>query len=251
MRMDLSAALSPYQAISLKEMDEVELTNRIDTKYVFHVALLGDILNSLKNFYRILEIDAIRLHPYETIYFDDQRMSLYLDHHNQRGTRYKLRLRKYGSSSVCFMEIKRKTNTGRTIKARSKTTAIQQALTPEQEQFFRQQTGIPDGNWQFTTRIDFQRITLVSLQPPERMTLDLHLHFEDHAQKMGFDKLVVAEVKQGSKSPSAFIHEMKRRHIHPFSISKYCLGLSLLRPHLKQNLFKKQQVTIQQIQDRA
>jgi hypothetical protein len=249
--MDLNNLLAGFPSITLKEMDEVSLTNRIDTKYVFHISLLSDILNSLLPCYRILEIDQIRVHPYETLYFDDQELSLYLNHHNQRGSRYKLRLRRYGSSSVSYMEMKRKTNTGRTIKARMKTTAFDPALHPEQESFFREQTALSNGKWDFTTRIKFNRITLVSLNPPERMTLDLQLHFGDSTKSKEFPNLVVAEVKQGSKSPSAFIKEMKNRHIHPFSLSKYCLGLSLLRPEIKQNLFKKQQLIIQQLQDRA
>ncbi|MBK7966489.1 MAG: hypothetical protein IPK10_15230 [Bacteroidetes bacterium] len=83
------------------------------------------------------------------------------------------------------------------------------------------------------------------------MTLDLHLQFSDDKNDIKFDNIIVAEVKQGSKAPSAFITEMKRRRIQPSSISKYCLGLTLLRPTLKQNLFKKQQLLIYNIQNRA
>ncbi len=249
--MDLYQILSCFHPVSLKEMDAVALTNRIDTKFVFHISLLPDILIQINNGYGILEIDGIRVHPYETLYFDDRQTSLYMNHHNQRGNRYKLRLRRYGSSGVSFMEIKRKTNTGRTIKERRKTPAILPVLDAEQEQFFREQTALSEGKWEFTTRINFDRITLVSNDPPERMTLDLNLTFSDGTGAMNFNKLIIAEVKQGSKAPSIFVSEMKRRHIHPFSISKYCLGLSLLRPELKQNIFKKQKLFIHQLQARA
>ncbi len=249
--MDLGHILGKFRPIALKEMDAVELINRIDTKFVFHVSLLQQLLPSLMEAYQVLEIDGIRMHPYETLYFDDAQLSLYLHHHNQRGNRYKLRLRKYGSSSICFMEVKSKTNTGRTVKARSRTASIQPELSQEQAAFFREKTANPDGQWDFTTRICFNRITLVSLSPPERMTLDLNLSFADRGAIKSFDNLIVAEVKQGSKSPSAFIAEMKMRHIHPFSISKYCLGLSLLRPALKHNLFKRQQAIINKIQNKA
>lgn len=232
-------------------MDAVELINRIDTKFVFQAALLPSFLATLPASYRILEIDGIRSHHYETLYFDNSDFSLYLNHHNQRGNRYKLRLRRYGSSSVCYMEMKRKTNTGRTIKARRRTFDFHPELVMEQEDFFREQTGERNACWQFTTKVSFDRITLVSLNPPERLTLDLGLSFSDHHQSRQFPDLVVAEVKQGSRNPSVFIRLMKDHHIHPFSISKYCLGLSLLHPELKQNLFKKQQLFIQQLQNRA
>jgi len=149
------------------------------------------------------------------------------------------------------MEVKRKTNTGRTIKSRSKTTGFELQLAQEQENFFRTKSGHTDGKWKFATKINFHRITLVSFDPPERMTFDLDLTFMNHQESKALNNLIVAEVKQGSKAPSHFIHAMKQRHIHPFSISKYCLGLSMLNPGLKQNLFKKQQTIIQKIQNRA
>jgi len=249
--MDLQSKLAKYSPISLKDMDEVSLTNRIDTKYVFHVDHLFDVLDSLTDDYSILSLEGLRSHLYETLYFDDKDLSLYLNHHNQRGSRYKLRLRKYGSSDVSFMEVKKKTNTGRTIKARKKTQEFNEELSPTQLDFFKMETGEASGNWLCSSAITFNRITLVSLDPPERMTLDLNLKFSDPHTNVLFDNIIVAEVKQGSKAPSAFIRAMKKRRIHSSSISKYCLGLSLLRPSLKQNLFKSQQRLIKNIQNIA
>lgn len=232
-------------------MDEVALTNRIDTKYVFHRSLLPEVLQAMRGSYSVLTIDQNSIHPYETLYFDKSDFSLYFAHHNQRGNRYKLRLRKYGNSSVSYMELKRKTNTGRTIKSRKKTNAFSNELTTEQLQFFRENTGESLMHWQFSNRNCFDRITLVSLHPPERMTLDINISFEDHHKKFAFQNLVIAEVKQGSKAPSAFIRLMRDRHIHPFSISKYCVGITLLHPEIKHNLFKRQQQTLLNLQNRA
>ena len=214
-------------------------------------SLLKEVLGALHSSYSLLSIDSKVVHPYETLYFDKSDFSLYFDHHNQRGNRYKLRLRKYGSSSVSYMELKRKTNTGRTVKSRSKTSSFGTSLNEEQLQFFRHHTGEALMQWQFSNRNCFDRITLVSLEPPERMTLDLNVTFENNHQKFSFPNLVIAEVKQGSKAPSAFIRLMKERHIHPFSISKYCVGITFLHPELKQNLFKKQQQTLLKLQNRA
>ena len=249
--MGLQQQLAQFPPISLKEMDEVALINRIDTKYIFHATLLEEILNSLMNEYSILNIDGTKMHLYETLYFDDCDLNLYLNHHNQRGSRYKLRLRRYGSSSISFIEVKAKTNKGRTIKSRKKTVQFEKSLHPDQLTFFREVTQKEQGEWQCSSCINFNRITLVSLNPPERMTLDLNLQFLDDKSNVKFENIIVAEVKQGSKAPSAFINEMKKRRIQPSSISKYCLALSLLRPSLKQNLFKKQQLLIKSIQNRA
>ncbi|MFN8154058.1 MAG: polyphosphate polymerase domain-containing protein [Bacteroidia bacterium] len=249
--MDIRLLLHAYQPVSLAEMDEVALTNRIDTKYVFHRSMLPEVLANLSDAYAVLTIDGQQAHPYETLYFDKKDFGLYFDHHNQRGNRYKLRLRKYGNSAVQYMEMKRKTNTGRTVKSRTRTDSFSTQLTSEQLRFFREKTGDPLMHWQFSNRNCFDRITLVSMNPPERMTLDLNITFEDERKKFMFEHLVIAEVKQGSKAPSAFIRLMRDRHIHPFSISKYCVGITLLHPELKHNLFKRQQQTLINLQNRA
>jgi hypothetical protein len=246
-----STLLHSYSPVSLAEMDTVALTNRIDTKYVIHRSMLPEILAALSDKYRMLEIDGIRTHHYETLYFDKPDFGLYMDHHNQRGNRYKLRLRKYGSSSVSYMELKKKTNTGRTIKSRKKTTSFSEQLSEEQYAFFRQVTGEENPVWNFSSRNCFDRVTLVSFDPPERMTLDLNLSFNNQHQSFSFPNLIIAEVKQGSRAPSPFISLMKSKRIQPFSISKYCVGITFLHPELKQNLFKRQQQTILKLQNRA
>ena len=50
----------------MAEMDGVALQDRIDTKYVLHVDHLYPALASLTEHYRILEIDVVRLHRYQT-----------------------------------------------------------------------------------------------------------------------------------------------------------------------------------------
>jgi len=52
----LENSLSAFHSISLSEMDNVKLMQRIDTKYVVNVSLLPTILEQLHTTYRILEI---------------------------------------------------------------------------------------------------------------------------------------------------------------------------------------------------
>lgn len=230
--------LARMPSVSLKEMDAVELINRIDTKFVFRLELLPGILQSLLDRYRVLEIEGKRVHHYDSLYFDDERMSLYLNHHNGRANRYKLRIRKYGSTGVAFMEVKRKTNTGRTVKSRLRTEFFNKDLDPAQRDFFRRQTGEPSGDWKFSVQIGFDRITLVSMDPPERLTIDLDLTFNNGREARTMTGLVVAEVKQGGKQPSYFLLAMRERQIKPLSISKYCMAVSMLNAQVRSNLFK-------------
>jgi hypothetical protein len=47
-------------------------------------------------------------------------------------------------------------------------------------------------------------------------------------------------VKQGGKANSAFLSRMHELKIRPFSVSKYCLGISALRNDIKKNNFLPQ-----------
>lgn len=235
--MDLLGIIRSFRPIDLKEMDAVALINRIDTKFVFPMTMLPQVLSSLAPSYRMLDIDGIRIHHYDSIYFDDERHSLYLMHHNGRGNRFKLRLRKYGSTGAVYMEVKRKTNTGRTVKERQRTPHFNHAPGDDQIEFFNRAGGLVS-DWEYSLRIGFSRITLVSVDPPERVTLDLDLFVEDGEGKAALGGSVIAEVKQGSRAHSEFLSLMKRQRIHPGSLSKYCLAVSLLKKNIKHNLFK-------------
>lgn len=240
-----------YDAVSLSEMDGVELINRIDTKFVFRKELLSGLLHNLRDKYRILDIDGKRLHHYDSLYYDDDRLSLYMAHHNGRANRFKLRIRRYGTTGASFMEVKRKTNTGRTVKSRLRTAVFDRELNSEQLDYFRRQTSLAGGNWKFSVRIGFDRITLVSMDPPERLTLDLNLVFEGGNGMKALTDLVIAEVKQGGKQPSVFLAEMRQRHIKAFSISKYCMAVSMLEPQVRQNLFKSKHRSLKKLQENS
>ncbi|MCE2846618.1 MAG: polyphosphate polymerase domain-containing protein [Sphingobacteriales bacterium] len=238
--MEPGNGFQSFVGVSLREMDSVALINRIDTKFVFPHSRLEDVLSGMESRYSVLEIDGVRVHPYDTVYFDDAVLGLYLAHHNGRANRLKLRLRHYGKSDVAFMEVKRKTNTGRTIKSRKRTSLPQRRLTEAQRVFFNNQTGAIGDTWRFSMQIRFNRVTFVSFNPSERVTLDFSLEAQDETGNVQFPGLVIAEVKQGGKANSAFLSRMHELKIRPFSVSKYCLGISALRNDIKKNNFLPQ-----------
>jgi hypothetical protein len=124
-------------------------------------------------------------------------------------------------------------------------------LTEEQRNFFAQQTGAPGSEWRFSLRVRFSRVTLVSLDPPERVTLDFGLEVDNLNGSMLFNGIVIAEVKQGGKSASAFLSRMKCLRLKPFAVSKYCLGMSMLRPDVKKNNFLPQHRLLKVIQHKT
>ncbi len=111
---DLPAQLDRFPPITLDEMDGVKLQDRVDTKYVFGLATLPAVLDEMLPHYRLLEVDGVRGSHYRSLYFDTPGLRDYRDHHNGRTLRRKVRFREYLGSGLCYLEVKRKTGSGRT-----------------------------------------------------------------------------------------------------------------------------------------
>ena len=92
--------------------------NRMDTKYWFHSEHLAALLQVVKNNYFILNIDGQAELPYTTTYYDTFTNNMFAAHHKGKLNRYKVRRRSYVSSGISFLEVKFKSNKGRTIKKR-------------------------------------------------------------------------------------------------------------------------------------
>ena len=106
-----------FDPIGLVDMDKVQLLNRVDTKFVFSQNELERILPLLKSDYFILSVKGVLLSDYESLYFDDENFSFYINHHKKKVDRFKVRYRKYVHSDLSFLEVKHK-NKGRTDKSR-------------------------------------------------------------------------------------------------------------------------------------
>lgn len=231
---ELKDILSHYRPISLEEMDSVALMKRMDTKFVVPVHALLSILEELKNSYKILEINSNRLMTYNSTYFDTEDFNLYKDHHNQRKTRIKVRVREYLETNVRFIEIKRKSNKGITNKSRRKingedyhsaSNAFTKEITQKNLHLKKSMTN------------SFNRITLVNTELKERITMDTNIEFDN---ALWNKNLAIIELKQEKlKRMSPLYALLRKRHIKPLSVSKYCLGMSTIRPQLKKNNFKQ------------
>tara|TARA_B110000116_G_scaffold253495_1_gene250203 strand:+ start:87 stop:836 length:750 start_codon:yes stop_codon:yes gene_type:complete len=244
---NLPAIISDFSPISLGDMDGVKLMNRTDTKFAFQADKLPLLLKKLIPFYRILIIDGKLIHDYKSLYYDTNDRKFYLDHHNRRVNRNKIRFREYVGSALTFLEIKQKNNKGRTIKKRIKVDSIPDALTEKQQKFIDQIIGVKldvsSKQW-----INFSRITFVHKTQKERLTVDINLTFENKEKSGDLKKIAIAEVKQERMSRSSdFIRIAKELHILPIRISKYCMSTLELNPSLKYNRFKEKRIFINKL----
>lgn len=252
LKQSIKDLLEKFDPITLEEMDEVKLMNRVDTKFAFSIREFQQILPELADHYKVLLIEGTRIPYYESLYLDDHEFNFFKDHHRGKSNRFKVRFRNYVESNLCFLEIKEKIK-GRTVKKRIKVDRIPDELEESHRSFIEsvipQKYDLHPVMWN-----PFHRITLVNKTEKERLTLDFDLKFKWHGDIHHFDNLVIAELKQESvQRTSAFFALMKKKAIRPYRLSKYCIGSIELygAPFLKFNRFKKKLLHLKKINDHA
>ncbi len=242
--------LKEFDTISLSEINEVKLLDRVDTKFLFNRKDLTAILSSIKSDYKVLTIDDRIICDYSTLYFDTEKFELYLSHHNGKANRVKVRFREYIGSNVNYFEVKVKNNKGRTIKHRIKRLKIENTLSRKSKLLLKENTKLKANNLKPVFYVNYSRITFVNLSLNERLTMDLNLEYKMENFSKIYQPLIIAELKQNSFSmQSPFAKVMSASRIKKKSISKYCLGVTQLYPHIKNNNYKTKILTINKIID--
>lgn len=235
---ELNQVIKAFPSIGLAQMGKAELMNRVDTKFVLPYSDLPGLLLAVKDQYKVLEIDGNRMQAYQTRYWDTPSFHFYHQHHNERINRFKVRFRSYLNSNLFFLEVKHKDQKGKTNKTRIVTKALEEQLSPHSKGFLSQLVPELADKLVPTVESTFTRITLAAPEREERLTIDLDLGFDGLTASI-LREVVILEVKlarNGSRSP--LLKELKSMHHRPMRVSKYCIGASLLNPHLKQNRFK-------------
>jgi len=240
--------LSAFEPISLNQMDEVKLMNRTDTKFVFEYSLLEKVMQEIQEHFFVLDINGVRLNAYRSLYFDTDDFKFYFEHHNGKKNRNKVRYREYIDSGLCFLEVKKKNNKGKTIKERIKVSEIPKKMSEEDLRFVHETIGrhedLVPKHWNM-----FSRITLVNKHIKERLTIDIDINFTADGSESTLDRMVIAEVKQEKVNyASTFMRVIKKNGVRPFRISKYCMATASLYPTLKNNNFKSKFLKINKLQ---
>lgn len=228
-----------FDKTTLAEMNSVSLMKRVDTKFILKESQLLEVLSKLYDDYKILQIDQERLMKYSTLYFDSQNKKCFKDHHNGKLNRYKIRMRKYLVSDICFLEIKKKNNHGITNKVRRQIKDFETDLTLDSKEFITN-SNINNIFLEPSLYNNFSRMTFVNKSEAERLTIDVDLSFSFGAKEKKFDKLVVIEIKQEGKRLNTTINRvLKSMSILPTNFSKYCIGISNTLDNIKSNRFKE------------
>ena len=250
---DFSEALGALGPITLEEMDGITLMNRIDTKYLTDEATLLKILSdAARDGYRVLEVNGDRIGAYDSVYFDTEGMKCFLDHHNRRLVRQKVRTRSYVKQGKSFLEIKRKDNKGRTSKKRIAIPVSEMMDFREDAQataFLAAHSWFTAADLSPSAETSFQRITLVNAAETERLTIDTALYFRNFrtGKEASLRNAVIIELKQDGRASSPMKGILLDHRVKPVRISKYCIAVTLTAEHLKTGRFKTKVRTIEKV----
>jgi hypothetical protein len=242
--------INQYDPISLKEMDSVELMNRTDSKYIFNINLLPELLLESVGHFKVLEINSERMFDYTTTYYDTENYTLFNNHMQGKLNRHKVRYRTYESTGVSYLEIKFKSNKNRTIKWRIKN-EVNGHFDKNASEFLSNYTHMdPESLCPIITN-RFKRITLVSIENKTRITLDLNVSFTDQMHHNQFlPYIAIAEVKQEKSSNNCYLIQMlRKRGIRQNGFSKYCIGSAMMYDIPRRNILKSKFLLINRIKN--
>jgi hypothetical protein len=249
--MEINNILSSFNPVTLQEMAEVMLMDRVETKYVFSSKRLPALLDLLSLRYRIMEINTVRSFPYSTTYLDTADLLFYMQQVTGKLNRHKIRYRRYEATGSSFLEIKKKTNKNRTIKWRIENSLTNDTPDIRASIFIKEY--LPDLCSELKPVLinGFTRLTLVGTECPERITLDYDLTFNSPDGNIcNLPFLAVAEIKRDHHcgfSPFGII--MKDFGIQPNRFSKYCIGSAITSQMPRKNTLKQNLLLINKIEN--
>lgn len=227
--------LNNFGIVDNNLLSDSMLINRVDSKFFFHKNDIKDIILQIANDYSIIDYGHGLINNYLTEYYDTEDFLFYLNHHNKKNNRLKLRFRSYINSEIDYFEIKRKKN-GKTLKDRKK--LLKNNLDNQIENFKSKHNFEVEIETKLFTQ--FNRITFVNNSKTERVTLDFNLNFFIDDTKSNLSDICVLELKQERLNRNSNLFSILRnKNIRKSKFSKYFVGVNLLYPNIKNNAFKE------------
>jgi hypothetical protein len=249
---DIENELNKFNPVTLDAISGIRLMNRVEIKYVFSIRKLTELVTLLGRYYQVLEISKRRILPYSTTYLDTEDFLFYYQHIRGKSDRHKIRFRKYEATNETFLEIKRRTNKGRTLKWRIENNNASDSFDSQASRFIREH--LPVGSTLVNPVLinRFTRITLAGFDLKERITLDFNITFSkpEKMEELSLPYPVIAELKKEAYSDSSnFKSLIKQLNIYPAGFSKYCVGSALLNDSHKKNMIKPKLLLLNKIEN--
>ncbi|MDQ4134474.1 MAG: polyphosphate polymerase domain-containing protein [Actinomycetota bacterium] len=241
--------IAGWGRVTLAELNaRAPLLDRLENKYVVSAAAFAEAMGAMRDHFDVLAIGGETTFTYETIYYDTDNLLAYRQHAQGKRRRFKIRCRRYVDSDLYFFEVKLKGSRGRTVKHRmlyDDSRHGQDTLDEAATAFVRRCVEDTYGeefaeHLRAQLRMRYRRLTLVGKGCPERLTVDFDLEFvgPDGARAFAPAETLVVEVKSqnGRGIGDAVLRAAGARG---GTCSKYCVGLNLVRPGMRYNVFKQ------------
>ncbi|PLX09086.1 MAG: hypothetical protein C0596_04615 [Marinilabiliales bacterium] len=184
---------------------------------------MSSVLKDLSEDYYILEIKKKKISAYKTLYYDSEDFICYYMHQFGRANRYKFRIREYVETGKSFFEIKVKNNHKKTYKSRIPNKNNKLEMTDDNVLFVTNKIGKSIVSFKGVLWVDYKRISLVSKNFSERLTIDLDLRFDNDMDSKSYSDMVILELKQDKSLRSKASEVLLSHRIFQESLSKYCL----------------------------
>jgi len=233
MRPTYNTKLKKFSTINLTELNATaSFLKRIDTKYLINGKEFSEILSELKNDFKVLEIKGKKIFSYDNVYMDSENYLFYNQHQEWKKSRTNVRTRYYIDSNLAFFEYKQKNNW---------ITSKYRYEFPSEEHWFMTKGKKRFFEWVWQSmyneekapkispaiKTTYKRITLVSKESSERLTVDFDIKIKDlrdeKANEVNLQNLVIIE----SKSLDKKCISSKIMKKHKFKQSKSCSKYSL------------------------
>ena len=229
-----SSIIDFFTSCSLEELENLQLLKRKDTKFLLPFHLLNPFLKDLSSDYKILESNGNRIFNYRNIYYDTPQRTMFLQHHNKKINRYKIRKRIYTDTATSWGEIKQKTKNNTTKKKRI-------LLNSEKifDEFIKTETPFSISDLSVSLENKFKRITLINSKINEKITVDFDVESFFKEKQIAWPFLGIIEVKSKNINQSLVFDLMKKYGIRAHTFSKYAVAMLYLNNDLKYNNLKE------------
>lgn len=217
---------------------EADLQTRTDRKYLVPPSVFTAFIEGVGDDYRVLEIGGLRSFRYDSVYFDTPALTSYHGAARGRRRKFKVRTRTYLDSALSVLEVKTTGGRDETQKERMPyETGLRDQISSEAAEFIEARVDL-DGGAQSLAPVlttTYDRTTLVDLNRGARMTFDADLWLtEPSGSAVAMRDHILVETKSVSTAGPAD-RLLWSLGVRPATISKFCVGLAALNPHLPAN----------------
>ncbi len=173
----LGRLLTTFEPITLAQMADRGSDGPFGDEIRAAAGAAVPVLAELRAAYQVLVVAGQPLSHYRTLYFDTADLAMYRRHHAGAPDRYKVRAREYVNSQAAFLEVKHRIGERHTVKTRIPTGGGDHGAHRRRPHFLADTCPYPADELTPSLWNHYTRITLVSKQRAERVTLDLDVTY--------------------------------------------------------------------------